>query len=124
MLLSFTVSTWLPSAVLTTWTPSTRCKRVQHVPMRVCVLAGCARDACARMRTVGVLRERERGVFGRAGTGKLASCHRHPECRNKHECDVMPKGSEVFVDSALAFAEARRRALAAWRVGRAVRRVR
>ncbi len=39
-------------------------------------------------------------------TGKLASCHRHPECRNKHVCKPMPPGSAVFVRRARQFVAA------------------
>ena len=37
-------------------------------------------------------------------TNELASCHRHPECRNKHVCPPMAPGSAVFVERARAFA--------------------
>lgn len=36
-------------------------------------------------------------------TGKLAACHHHPECRNKHECAPKPPGSAVFVERARSF---------------------
>ncbi|KAL1525938.1 hypothetical protein AB1Y20_020764 [Prymnesium parvum] len=34
----------------------------------------------------------------------LASCHRHPECRGKHVCQLPRRGSEQFVDHARRFA--------------------
>ena len=41
-------------------------------------------------------------------TGKLATCHRHRECRDRHECAIWPKGSAVHVERARAFAAALR----------------
>ena len=37
-------------------------------------------------------------------TQKLASCHRHPECRGRHECLPLPQTSGVWVDRARSFA--------------------
>ena len=46
-----------------------------------------------------------------ACTGRLAQCHRHPECqtpersgKGKHVCEKMPPGSAAMVDRARAFA--------------------
>ena len=36
----------------------------------------------------------------------IATCHRHPECRNKHVCKLPSRGSEQFVDHARRFAAA------------------
>ena len=37
-------------------------------------------------------------------TQKLASCHKHPECRGRHECLPLPQTSGVWVDRARSFA--------------------
>lgn len=36
-------------------------------------------------------------------TNVLASCHRHPECRNRHVCKPLPARSAVFVEYARTF---------------------
>lgn len=38
----------------------------------------------------------------------LASCHRHPECRGKHMCRPLPRGSAKFVEHARRFSAALR----------------